>query len=108
MSTKWHCEESVVLGPKTTLRRGDLFRASGGPYYVTRGGETIYMGDRGIYRFVGVVVQGVRRWIQGQTNDGAMRLVYIGPRRRSTRTGVVYVPHKITRKRDVRRLKGAA
>lgn len=105
MLTKWHNEESIVLGPRTVLRRGDLFRASGGPYFVTRSGDTVYMGDRGVYRFVGVVVQGVRRWLQGETADGATRLVYIGPRRRSTRTGVIYVPHKISRKREVGRRK---
>lgn len=107
MNAKWHTEDTLELGPGRTLRRGVRFRATGGPVYTTRDGGSVYMGDRGEYVFLHVVVQGARRWIQGQTDDGGTRMVYIGPRRRSSLTGVTYAPHRIRLVRGPRRKRGA-
>lgn len=107
MKQKWHEEDTLTMGPRSTLRRGDKFRATGGPVYTTRDGTEVYMGDRGEYVFLGVVVQGVRRWIKGQGDDGSVRMVYIGPRRRSPDTGVTFKPHRIRVVRGPRKKRGA-
>jgi hypothetical protein len=99
MNAKWHVEDEYRANERHTLRAGDGFRASGGPYYKTRDGVKIYMGDRGTYTFVDVVVQGRRRWVRGRATDGVVTMIYVGPRYKSPETELVYAPHKIVAKR---------
>lgn len=46
------------------LRRGDLFRAKGGPYYIGPSGQKIKMAERGPFRFAAYCERGSQKWIE--------------------------------------------
>ena len=60
--------EEYVVSDRVTLRRGDLFRATGGPYYVKRderGNKVrMSMAARGPFRFIRFCEQGRHQWIE--------------------------------------------
>jgi len=52
------------VSERVTLRRGDIFRAKGGPYYVSDNGQKIKMAERGPFRFSAYCEQGDQKWIE--------------------------------------------
>lgn len=52
------------MSERVTLRKGDIFRAKGGPYYVTDCGQKIKMAERGPFRFSAYCEQGDQKWIE--------------------------------------------
>lgn len=55
------------VGPRTVLKPGDLFRASGGPYWeADREGTTAKesLAEKGPFRFVRYCEQGARKFIE--------------------------------------------
>lgn len=61
------------VSERKTLRRGDVFRANGGPYYVTANGDTIRMGARGPLIFIRYAKRGEQEWIEAHsTREGTM------------------------------------
>lgn len=62
-------------GPRSVLVRGDRFRVTGGPIYVTDGGVQIPMSERGVFVFQRYCVQGAAKWIEGYRADGGGHVV---------------------------------
>ena len=88
------------LSPKVTLNEGDKVRVSGGPYYVTKDGKKISMGDHGLGTFVGVADEkGTAIYVKFGTGYSAARFIYIGPEYVSDVTGTIMKPHKIVKLR---------
>jgi hypothetical protein len=84
------------LSKKVTLNEGDKVRVSGGPYYVTKDGKKIGMGEHGTGTFVGVVDEkGAAIYVRFGT--GIAKFVYIGPEYVSDTTGTIMRPHKIVK-----------
>lgn len=52
------------MSERVTLRRGDIFRAKGGPYYLSDCGQKIKMAERGPFRFSAYCEQGDQKWIE--------------------------------------------
>jgi len=86
------------LSPKVTLNEGDQIRVSGGPYYLTKDGRKISMGEHGVGTFVGADPKGDAIYVQF-TKYSTTRYVYIGPEGVSETTGTILRPHKIVKVR---------
>jgi hypothetical protein len=52
------------FGKRGILHRGDRFRVTGGPMYVTDAGKEIPVYDRGVFVFRRYCQQGSHRWIE--------------------------------------------
>ena len=62
-------------GKRGVLKRGDRFRVSGGPVYVTDDGVEHRIADRGIFKFRRYCVQGAQKWIEAYSGDGSGTVV---------------------------------
>jgi hypothetical protein len=85
----------VIITPykysqKVTLHPGDEFRCSGGPYYLTKTGKKIIMGQRGLFRFVNSAQEGIMA-----TKKETVVFIYMGENKVSESTGTHFVSHKI-------------
>lgn len=86
------------LSKKVTLNEGDKIRVTAGPYYVTKDGKKIGMGEHGVGTFVREVDEkGAAIYVKFGT--GTARFVYIGPKYVSDVTGTIMRPHKIVKLR---------
>lgn len=90
---------SFRLSPKVTLEKGDKIRVSGGPYYPSKSGSKISMGEKGVGEFVGADEKGQAIYVKFG-NNSVPRFVYIGPEGISEATGTILRPHKITKLRE--------
>lgn len=68
------------------IERGELFRASGGPYYVDDDGRKHALGERGLFRFEAYVETARSQWIEAVACPPECHRVvlYVGPPRPST------------------------
>lgn len=83
---------------KVTLNEGDSVRVSAGPYFLSRSGAKIKMGEGGTGVFTGADETGKAIYVKfGHT---APVYVYIGPEYVSPLTGMVMRPHKIVKIRQ--------
>ena len=57
-------------GRRGVLLPGERFRVAGGPEYVTDGGTTIPMYERGVFVFRAFCVRGASPWIEAYRADG--------------------------------------
>jgi len=57
-------------GPRGVLVKGDRFKVTGGPIYVTDGGERLPMYERGVFVFQRYCEKGAARWIEACRADG--------------------------------------
>ena len=74
-------ESKYRYGPKSVLERGTRFRVSNGPYYTTRNGEVIHMGERGVLEFVSYEPR--QQVIHAMTPKGLAAVLYVGDERPS-------------------------
>jgi hypothetical protein len=82
------------------LVKGDRFRVTGGPIYVTASGEKIPMYERGVFLFDRYCEQGAAKWIEAFQGDGSGRVVlWVGRTIRSKMVpGLLRRPYRTTRK----------
>jgi hypothetical protein len=80
------------------LKEGDKVRVSGGPYYLTKDGKKISLGERGIGVFMGNHPDGngVLIMFNGEKSSS---YVYTGPDHVAPLTGTIMTSHKIRKKR---------
>jgi len=83
------------LSKKVTLEVGDKVRVTAGPYYLSKDGTKINMGEKGIGTFTGVDPQGKGIYIQFD-RVRASRFVYIGVEEPS-KNGTILRSHKVTK-----------
>ena len=74
-------ESKYRYGPKSVLEPGSQFRVSKGPYYTTRNGEVIHMGERGVLEFVSYEPK--QQVIHAMTPKGLAAVLYVGDERPS-------------------------
>jgi hypothetical protein len=86
------------LSKKVTLNEGDRVRISGGPYYVTKDGKKISMGEKGEGVFTSATADGKGIYVRFP-KYGSPRYVYIGPQGVSEETGTILRPHKVVKLR---------
>jgi len=80
------------------IKEGDRVRVSGGPYYLTKCGKKIKLGERGLGTFVGLHPDGKGALVLFD-NERTSSYVYIGPEGVSSLTGTILRPHRISKKR---------
>lgn len=87
------------ISPRVTLRPGDQFKATGGPYYLTAERKKVSIGSRGVFKFVEVMQDGAYVAILARSlHSEACELIYVGKKRRGRCVKqVVLMPHKIRR-----------
>ena len=87
-------------GPRSVLVRGDRFRVTGGPIYVTDTGVQIPMSERGVFVFHQYCVQGAAKWIEAYHASGGGHVVlWVGrPCRSKAIPNLRRLPYRITRK----------
>lgn len=86
------------ISEKVTLEIGDKVRVSAGPYWPSKDGTKVKIGEKGVGTFTGSDEQGKGIYIQFDRLSSA-RYVYIGEEYTSETTGTVFRPHKITKVR---------
>lgn len=85
------------LSPRVTLRPGDQFRVTGGPYYKLASGERVSMAARGTFTLLAVEHgRGGRVQLLGY-GTGGYAVLHVAGRRRSRVPGLVARPYKIRR-----------
>lgn len=92
-SETYRVSERVVLSP------GDVFRASGGPYWKTGNGEKVSLKARGPYRFVAHTKRGTCECIEAYDKDGQHCVLHVAGRRRRIDGCLVTRPYVITGKK---------
>jgi hypothetical protein len=70
--------DEYVYGPRSVLRPGDLFRASGGPLYENGDGSKSLMAERGTFKFVRYCVKGADKWIEALRVGGGNVVLWVG------------------------------
>lgn len=88
----------IKISSKVTLNEGDKIRVSGGPYFMSKSGNKVCMGEKGVGVFTGVVDE-KENAIFVKFNTGIPKYVYIGPEYISETTGTVMKAHKIVKAR---------
>jgi hypothetical protein len=101
----------MVVSEKITLREGDLFRAKGGPYYVSRdekgGKRRVSMAARGPFRFRRLCEDGKRKWIEAWSmKEGSIAILCLSGRKSVLPGSLIprpyYVSGRVTRKMATR------
>lgn len=94
-SETYRVSERVVLSP------GDVFRATGGPFWKTAAGEKIPLKARGPYRFVAHTQRGTCQCIEALDKEGNHCVLHVAGRRRRIDGSLVTRPYVITGKKRV-------
>lgn len=91
--------EELRLGPRSVIRPGDLFRASGGPFWKDSQGKRLSMGHGGPFRFIRHCRRGAVVWVEAFDRNGAYCALNIGKKRAPLLPGYVDRPYKIKGKK---------
>lgn len=83
------------VSQRVTLRTGDKFRVSGGPYYRLGDGTKVPMAVRGVCTFVRAVQSGSRVYIEARNKEGSVLLHVAGRRSNKVVPDIVCRPYKI-------------
>lgn len=94
--------DELRVSPRVTLRAGDVFRATGGPYYRHRNdaGQWVKtaMHERGPFVFARLAQAGRRQWIEAFACKTRHFVVLAITPRRATVPGLVPRPYRVTGK----------
>lgn len=85
--------EEFRYSERVIFRKGDKMRVSSGPYYPSKDGKKVSMGECGVYIFSHVDEQG-HVWATSIKRK-TLCLIYVGEEYVSDRTGTVMRPHKL-------------
>lgn len=85
------------ISPRVTLRPGDRFKVTGGPYYRLTSGEKIPMAARGTFTLLAVEHGRGGRVQLLAYGPGGYAVLHVAGRRRSRVPGLVARPYKIRR-----------
>ena len=85
------------ISPRVTLRPGDRFKVTGGPYYKLASGERVSMAARGTFVLLAVEHgRGGRVQLLGY-GGGGYAVIHVAGRRRSRVPGLVARPYRVRR-----------
>lgn len=82
------------LSERVTITEGDKIKVSCGPYFMTKSGKKISMGEKGVGIFISIIDDNA---IYVKFGNDVPRYVYIGKEYVSSTTGTVMKPHKIVK-----------
>jgi hypothetical protein len=99
-------KEEYRLSERVVIRKGDKFKAKGGPYWAGPNGEKIKMASKGPFTFHRHVRRGRVERIDCLDRDGQYAALHIAGRRKSL-AGLVTRPYVIVGKKRVDRKKRA-
>lgn len=93
----------LQISARVTLKKGDSFRATGGPYWKTKDGRKIALSAKGPFKFHRFVLEGRRSYVEAFDRDGAYVMLYYGRTtvRSKTDESIVLRPYRL------KRIKGA-
>lgn len=89
-------ETEYRLSPRVTLRPGDPFRVTAGPYYRLADGRRVPMAARGVFKLAEVRRHRSRVYLLGYGREG-WALIHVEGRRRSAVPGMVCRPYRVRR-----------
>lgn len=88
--------DTYKVSERVTLKDGDDVRVSGGPYFPSKNGTNIRMGEHGRGTFVSATTDGI---FVKFPKFNSPKFVYMGDDKTSQETGVVFKAHKVTKVR---------
>jgi hypothetical protein len=97
-------EQEFQVSQRVVLRNGDVFRATGGPYYVTVDSATgkrrkVSMAARGPFVFMRLASRRRRKWIEAFSKADGCFCVLAVTNRKSVAPGIIVPrPYRVTRK----------
>jgi hypothetical protein len=91
-----HSEYQV--SERVVLRPGDVFRASGGPYWRS-GNEKIRLTAPGPFKFLAYVRSGAVGWIEAFDKNGCFAAIHVEGRRKRIDCSLVPRPYKVLGKK---------
>lgn len=100
-------ENEYAVSPRVTLRPGDRFRVTAGPYYRTASGERVPMAVRGIVTFRRCLRRRALVLIEAQAGEGTVILHVEGRRRNRLVPGLVCRPYRIRGRVGARKIRRA-
>jgi hypothetical protein len=86
--------EPFKYSTRGTLYPGDVFRCSGGPYYLTKDDRKVSMGERGLFQYIDKLEDGILAFPHGE-KMARSAFIYMGEEKLSELTGTYLRPHKI-------------
>lgn len=92
-------EDEYRVSERVVLRHGDVFLASGGPYWKSSDGQKISLRSKGPYRFSGFFRRGRIGWIEAFDKDGAFAVLHVEGKRKRIDGSLVARPYTVTRKK---------
>lgn len=99
MSLKTSYQDVYQVSQRVILRSGDIFRATGGPYWRTATGEKVSIAARGPYKFVRHCQRGKTEWIEALDKGGNFCVLHIAGSRRRIDQSVTNRPYRIKGKK---------
>lgn len=93
--------EEFRVSERVLIRKGDKFKAAGGPYWRLSSGEKIPLVSKGPYTFHRHCRRGKTEWVECLDKFGAFAVLHLAGRRHRIDTSLVTRPYRITgRKRS--------
>lgn len=92
---KSEASDEYRVSQRVTLKPGDRFRVSSGPYYKLENGTKVPMAVRGICTFIRAVHSGSRVYIEARNKEGSVLLHVAGRRSNKVVPEIVCRPYKI-------------
>jgi len=86
------------VSERVVLRPGDVFRASGGPYWKS-GKDEFSLRAPGPYRFVAFARRGAVGWIEAFDKNGNFSVLHIEGRRKKIDVAIVARPYRVIGKK---------
>ena len=91
--------DSYRVSPRVELRPGDVFRATGGPYWKSANGAKVKLNATGPFRFISHVTRGACEWIEATDKSKNFCVLHVAGRRRRIDASIVTRPYRITGKK---------
>lgn len=90
-------ENEYQISPRVTLRPGDRFKVSRGPYWRTATGDRVPMAARGTCVLVAVLRQRSKVFLLARNGEGTVVLHVAGRRRNRMMPAMVCRPYAVRR-----------
>jgi hypothetical protein len=92
-------QDEYRVSERVVLKPGDVFRASGGPYWRSKDGVDASLKAPGPYRFVQYAKRGAVGWIEAYDKNGNFAVLHVEGRRRKVDPAIVPRPYRVTGKK---------
>ncbi len=94
--------DSYRVSQRVELRAGDVFRATGGPYWRLADGTKVRLSATGPFKFLSHVARGAVEWIEATDREKNFCVLHLAGRRRRIDVSLVARPYRILGKKRSR------